>query len=125
MEGKKKRIVVDTNILISSLINPESIVWKVLDLEYITFLLPEIAVDELEKYKERIKGKLHSRGYEEEYEYLLSELLTPLIVVPSSEYEDEIEEDYEIMKYIDEKDTVFLALAMAYDCSTWSDDSDF
>ncbi len=125
MERKKKRIVVDTNVLISSLINPESIVWKVLDIEYITFLLPEIAVDELEKYKEMIQGKLQSRGCEGEYEYLLSELFTPLIVVPSSEYEEEIEEAYEIMKDIDEKDTEFLALAMAFDCSIWSDDSHF
>ncbi len=125
MEGKEKRIVVDTNVLMSSLINPESIVWKVLDIEDITFLLPEIAVDELEKYKEMIQRKLHSRGYEEEYEYLLSELFTPLIVVPSSEYEDEIEEAYEIMKDIDAKDTEFLALALSYDCSIWSDDDDF
>ncbi|MFW5953566.1 MAG: PIN domain-containing protein [Candidatus Natronoplasma sp.] len=117
MEGKEKRIVVDTNVLISSLINPESIVWKVLDIEEITFLLPEIAIDELEKYKRMIQGKLNSRGYEDEYEYLLSELFTPLIIVPSSEYEHEIEEAYEIMKNIDEKDTEFLALALAYDCS--------
>ncbi len=125
MAGKEKRIVVDTNVLISSLINLESVVWRVLDTENTVFLVPELAVDELEKYEEMIQEKLNSRGCEEEYEHLLSELFTPLIVVPSSEYKEEMEEAYEAMKDIDEKDTEFLALAIAYDCSIWSDDGDF
>lgn len=125
MAGKEKRIVVDTNVLISSLINPDSVVWKVLNIEEMVFLVPEIAVDELEKYEEMIQEKLDSKGVEAEYEHLLSELFTPLIVVPSSEYKEEIQEAYEIMKDIDEKDTEFLALAMAYDCSIWSDDDHF
>ena len=125
MAGKERRIVVDTNVLISSLINPESIVWNVLDIEDIVFLVPELAVDELEKYEEMIQEKLNSRGCEDEYEYLLSELFTPLIVVPSSEYKEEMEEAYEIMKDIDEKDTEFLALAIAYEGSIWSDDGGF
>ncbi len=74
-----------------------------LDIEDIVFLVPELAVDELEKYEEMIQEKLNSRDCEDEYEYLLSELFTPLIVVPSSEYKDEMEEAYETMKDIDEK----------------------
>ncbi len=125
MAGKEKRIVVDTNVLISSLINPRSVVWKVLDIDDMVFLVPELAIDELEKYEEMIQGKLNSRGCEDEYKYLLSELFAPLIVVPSSEYKEEMEEAYETMKNIDEKDTEFLALAIAYKCSIWSDDGDF
>ena len=103
MAGKEKRIVVDTNVLISSLINPESVVWKVLDIDDMEFLVPELAVDELEKYEEMIQEKLKSRDCKDEYEYLLSELFTPLIVVPSSEYKEEMEGAYETMKDIDEK----------------------
>ncbi|MFW6144201.1 MAG: PIN domain-containing protein [Candidatus Natronoplasma sp.] len=96
-----------------------------MDIEEMAFLVPEIAVDELEKYEEMIQEKLNSKGVEAEYEHLLSELFTPLIVVPSSEYKEEIEEAYEVMKDIDEKDTEFLALAIAYNCSIWSDDGHF
>jgi len=57
-------------VLISSLINPDSVVWKVLQIEEVNFLVPEIAVDEVEEYRELIRDKLRPKGKKEEYEYL-------------------------------------------------------
>ncbi len=125
MARKEKRIVVDTNVLISSLINPNSVVWNIIDVEEIDFLVPELVIYEVEKYEKLIKKKIKLKGRKEAYEYLLSELFTKVIIVPAIYYQKHIEEAYEIMGVIDEKDTEFLALAIAYKCSIWSDDKDF
>ncbi len=125
MEIAEEKIVVDTNVLISALINPDSIVWKIISLEEPDFLVPEITVDEIEEYESLIKEKLSSQDREEEYNYLLSELFHPIVIVPIPVYEEKLEQAYEVMKPIDEKDTEFLALALQYDCPIWSDDSDF
>ncbi|MFW6111322.1 MAG: PIN domain-containing protein [Thermoproteota archaeon] len=121
----EEKIVVDTNVLISSLINPDSIAWRIIDLEGPDFLTPEIAVDEIEEYESLIRDKLASQEREEEYNYLLSELFHPIVVVPLSVYGGRLEQAYKIMEPIDEKDTEFLALALQYNCPIWSDDTDF
>lgn len=125
MGKTEEKIVIDTNVLISALINPDSVVWKIIGLESIDFLVPEIAVDEVEAYEGLIEDKLKSRERKEEYDYLLSELFHPIVIVPSAIYEEKLKKAYEVMKAIDEKDTEFLALALSYDCPIWSDDKDF
>lgn len=125
MAATEEKIVVDTNVLISALINPDSIVWEVVEIEEVDFLAPEIVVDEIEKYESLIKDKLDSREREEEYDYLLSELFHPIVIVSPSVYEEKVKEAHKVMKSIDEKDTEFLALALTYDIPVWSDDGDF
>lgn len=125
MAAKEGRIVVDTNVLISALINPNSIVWDIIRIEEVDFFAPEITIDEIENYEDMIKNKLESKERKEEYSYLTSELFHPVIIVPTPVYEEEIEKAYKIMKSVDEKDTEFLALALSYGCPIWSDDSDF
>jgi predicted nucleic acid-binding protein len=125
MDGSKRRLVVDTNALLSALINPESVIWSLLQIDEIEFVVPEIAVDELEKYEGMVNDKLEARNAREDYEYLIAELYGDVVVVPVSVYEDELESAYAIMEGIDEKDTEFLALALAFECSILSNDNDF
>lgn len=125
MAATEEKIVVDTNVLISALINPDSIVWEIVEIEEVDFLAPEIVVDEIEKYESLIKDKLDSREREEEYDYLLSELFHPIVIVSPSVYEGKVKEAHKVMKSIDEKDTEFLALALTYDIPVWSDNGDF
>ncbi|KXB05621.1 hypothetical protein AKJ50_00400 [candidate division MSBL1 archaeon SCGC-AAA382A13] len=125
MGTTEKKFVVDTNVLISALINPDSIVWEIVEVEELGFLVPEIVIDEIETHKRLIKNKLSSHEKKEEYEYLISEIFHPMVVVPSSVYEKKMKQAYDIMKSIDEKDTEFLALALTYDIPIWSDNSDF
>lgn len=125
MDGSKRRLVVDTNALLSALINPESVIWSLLQLDEIEFVVPEIAVDELEKYEGLVNDKLEARNAREEYEYLIAELYGDVVIVPVLVYEDELESAYAIMEEIDEKDTEFLALALAFECPILSDDNDF
>ncbi|MDY6774064.1 MAG: PIN domain-containing protein [Candidatus Nanohaloarchaea archaeon] len=125
MERKEKTVIVDTNVLISSLINPESAVWDLLDLPDVSFLVPEIALDELEKYEDMVEDSLEEREREEAYEYLISKLFDSVTVVPVRIYREELPAAYQVMEDIDEKDTEFLALALALEAPILSDDSDF
>ncbi|KXA89222.1 hypothetical protein AKJ57_05645 [candidate division MSBL1 archaeon SCGC-AAA259A05] len=125
MESTEEKFVVDTNVLISALINSDSVVWEIVEVEDLDFLVPEIVVDEIKTHKNLIKDKLSSQESKEEYEYLISEIFHSIIVVPSSVYEEKVEQAYDIMKSIDEKDTEFLALALTYDSPIWSDNGDF
>lgn len=125
METAEEKFVVDTNVLISALINPDSIVWEVIGVEELDFLVPGLAVDEIEAHKGLIEDKLASQERKEEYEYLISEIFRPVVIVPSSVYEKNVKQAYEIMKSVDEKDTEFLALALTYDIPIWSDNGDF
>lgn len=125
MATTEEKIVVDTNVLISALINPDSIVWEIVEIDEVYFLAPEIVVDEIEEYESLIRDKLDSRDEKEEYDYLLSELFHPIVIISSSVYEKRVKEAYETMEPIDEKDTEFLALALTYNCPIWSDNGDF
>lgn len=122
MAGKKGRLVVDTNVLMSTLINPDSVVWQILEKEDFSFKVPGIAVEELEKYEDLIEDKIEGR--EEDFEYLISELFHNIDIVPLDTYRGSIKEAKETMQNIDEKDTEFLALALENNSVIWSDDQD-
>ncbi len=100
---KEKKNCLGTNVFISSLIYPNSVVWNIIDIDDLDFLVPELVIYEIEKYEKLIKNKIKLRGRKEAYEYLLSELFTQVIIVPTIYYKKHIKEAYEIMKEIDEK----------------------
>lgn len=122
MEGEKEKIVVDTNVLLSTLINPDSVVWNVLEEEQFQFIAPELIVSEIERYSEKVVKKLGGR--EEDYNYLLADLLRLVDIVETEEYQDSIQEAYRAVKDIDEKDTEFIALAITENSPLWTDDKD-
>ena len=57
----ENKIVVDTNVLIGALINPNSIVWSILEIKDIEFFVPEFFLLELNEYKQLIKEKLDTK----------------------------------------------------------------
>lgn len=109
--------------LMSTLINPDSIVWDILEGDDLRFKSPEIVVDELEKYQELIEDKIESR--EEDFDYLISELFHNIDIISFDKYRNQIDQAKIEMESIDEKDTEFVALALKLDSAIWSDDKDF
>ena len=104
------KLIIDTNILISSLLK-DSTTREILLNESLNFYLPEIVLSEVNKYLPYIIQK--SELSEEEIKKLLNTLLENLILVPIDEYENKMDEGMKIIGNIDEKDTQFIALALS------------
>ncbi len=117
------KLIIDTNILISSLLK-DSTVREILLNESLNFYLPEIVLSEVNKYLPYIIQK--SELSEEEIKKLLNTLLESLILVPIDEYENKMDEGMKIIGNIDEKDTQFIALALSIENDgIWSNDKHF
>jgi predicted nucleic acid-binding protein len=117
------KLIIDTNILISSLLK-DSTVREILLNESLNFYLPEIVLSEVNKYLPYIIQK--SKLSEEEIKKLLNTLLENLILVPIDEYENKMDEGMKIIGNIDEKDTQFIALALSIENDgIWSNDKHF
>ena len=117
------KLIIDTNILISSLLK-DSTTREILLNESINFYLPEIVLSEVNKYLPYIIQK--SELSEKEIKKLLNTLLENLILVPIDEYEKKMDEGMKIIGKIDEKDTQFIALALSIENDgIWSNDKHF
>ncbi|KKK68164.1 hypothetical protein LCGC14_2946810 [marine sediment metagenome] len=104
------KLIIDTNILISSLLK-DSTTREILLNESLNFYLPELVLSETNKYLPYIIQK--SELNEKEIKKLLNTLLENLILVPIDEYEKKMDEGMKIIGKIDEKDTQFIALALS------------
>lgn len=124
-DKEKIQVVIDTNILISALIKDDSTTSKIIKSGIFEIYYPEDGMFELKKYRDYIIKKRKKALQRKSLDYALSFLLESVNVVPSLLYEDKIREAYEIMKDIDEKDTLFLALALKLQCPIWLNDGDF
>ena len=118
------KIVIDSNIFISSLLKDGKI------REIITFnvahalLFPETILEEIKEHKQELLEK--SGLSEEEFEDLISKLLNYVIVVPFDKIKIFEEEAKQIIGNIDKDDVSFIAASLANDsCSIWSDDRHF
>jgi predicted nucleic acid-binding protein len=117
------KLIIDTNILISSLLK-DSKTREILLNESFDFYLPEIVLSEINKYLPYISQK--SKLGEDEIKRLLNTLLENIYLVPVFEYEEELNAGKEIMKDIDEKDTQFMALALSIENDgIWTNDKHF
>lgn len=117
------KFIIDTNVLISSLLK-DSTTRELLLNESFEFYLPEIVMSEVKKYFPHISQK--SGKSEEELKKLLNVLLENLNLVPIDEYEDQMDEALKIMSTIDEKDSQFIALALSIkNDGIWSNDKHF
>ena len=117
------KLIIDTNILISSLLK-DSTTRELLLNESFKFYLPEIVMSEVKKYLPYVSEK--SGLNEEEIKKILNTLFENLNIVPLDEYEDKIDEAMEIIGKIDEKDTQFVALALSIkNDGIWSNDKHF
>ncbi len=117
------KLIIDTNVLISSLLK-DSTTRELLLNESFEFYLPEIVLREVNKYLQYIIQK--SKLSEESIKNLLNIILENLHLVPIDEYEGKMDEGMEIIGKIDEKDTQFIALALAIkNDGIWSNDKHF
>ncbi len=114
--------IIDTNVLISALIK-KGLTREILTDFNINFIFPEQGLEEIYFYKSEIirKAKINER----EFDVLLLRLLKYIRLIPTEIFVDFREEANKIMNKIDKDDIIFIACALAFDCSIWSDDKHF
>lgn len=116
------KVVVDTNILFSALLKNGNRFADSLQLsEEIDFFIPKYAIVELFKYKDKIVK--HSQIPEEK---ILEALYTLLKSIHFFDEElisvESLREAYGLCKDIDEKDMIFVALAIELNAKLWTGD---
>ncbi len=117
------RLIVHTNILISSLIK-DSKTREILLLPFMDFYLPEFALEEVEAHKTKI-SKLSGLS-PDEIDFLLDLLLENISIVPAQTIRPYLKEAERIIGDIDPNDIPFVALALAVDNDgIWSNDKHF
>jgi predicted nucleic acid-binding protein len=63
---------------------------------------------------------------DEECRFLIDALLSAITIIPRREFDSYLPRAHQIMTYIDEDDTPFLALALSFrNDGIWSEDKDF
>ena len=108
----KHKYVIDANVLFSAFISGKS-VYRLLFSEH-TIYLPDFAFLEIEKYKQRILKK--TKLSEQEFQEFVLKLLTNVTVIPNLLISQRsLKNAYELCKGIDEKDTVYIAVALEFD----------
>jgi len=110
-------LVIDANILFSALIK-NRLTSKLLFEEDFILYAPEFIVEEIQKYENFLLKKT-SRTKEGFIQiiHILKEIIT---VIPKEEYSNFIEEAEKFSP--DEKDAIYLALALKLKCAIWSND---
>ncbi len=116
-------IVVDTNIVFSTLLNPKSTVGEILMnlQDKFTFFGPELLIDELERYAPKIAAftKLTSHQLIQIEQMILTNLT---LVSEELISERSWVAAYELTKDVDENDTPFVALALELNTKLWTGD---
>jgi|LGVE01.1.fsa_nt_gb predicted nucleic acid-binding protein len=115
----KHKYVIDANVLFSAFITGKN-VYRLLFSEY-TIYLPDFAFLEIEKYKQRILKK--TKLTELEFQEFVLKLLTNVTVIPNLLISQRsLKDAYELCKDIDEKDTVYIAVALEFDVTLITSD---
>jgi predicted nucleic acid-binding protein len=115
------KIIVDSNIIFSSLLNRHSSISDTLFRKEIDFVMPKYAYIELFKYKEKIIRL--SRHNEEEILEILYKLFKNVnifdenLLAPNT-----LKKAYQLVKDVDEKDIIFVALTIELDGLLWTGD---
>lgn len=111
-------LVVDANILFAALIK-ESTTATLVFSPFLKLYAPDFVVEEFMKYAELIQKKMKRTN--EEFVTIMHLLHQIITVVPEEEYAKWMEEAKEISP--DEKDVMYVALALKLKCGIWSNDS--
>lgn len=117
------KVVIDTNIFISALINKESLIREIIINSDFDFLFPEFEFQEIYKYKDEILRK--SKLSEIEFIKATSTLLNHVRIINYEEIYDYYSEAFQIMHEIDSDDIIFIATALTFNAVIWSEDSHF
>jgi predicted nucleic acid-binding protein len=117
------RLVIDTNIIISSLIS-NSVRRNILLNSGFEFISPEYTYTEIKNHIDLIQKKAKIRS--KELQYVMDILFSNIKIYPKEEYIECYPEAKKIMSEIDPDDAPFLALALkAQVDGIWSEDKGF
>lgn len=117
------RLIVDTSILISSLLK-DSITREILLLPTMRFYLPEFALEEIETKKPKM-SRLSGLS-PDEIHIMLDLMLYNISIVPAQMIKPHLEEASKLIGGIDPNDIPFVALALAVENDgIWSSDKHF
>jgi predicted nucleic acid-binding protein len=116
------KLVLDSNIIFSALIK-KSITRDIILSDFFELYAPEYIFNEITKHKELLlkKSKL-DRG---DFDALLLLLQKHIHLVTKDKYNEKMATAEDILGNIDITDSPFLALALALNCSIWSNDGHF
>ncbi len=110
-------LVIDTNILISSVLVKSDLQKIIFDLRT-TLYSPEFMLEEIEKYREEIIER--SKYSEVELQGLLMGIFSRIHIIPREEYKNSELKAKKIT--LDEKDWPFVALGLELSCPLWTND---
>ena len=117
------RIVVDTNIVFSAILNSNGLIGELLfnSEEQFEFYSPEFIIDELAKYKTKLKALTNMS--EKRIDVSINQVLKNIILISSEAIADAFwKQAYELAADVDENDTPFLATAIGIEASIWTGD---
>jgi len=116
-------LVIDTNIVFSTLLNPKSFIGEIIMnvQDDFTFVAPSLLMEEIERYTSKIE--LYSKLNAKEIQSVKTLVLNSIEFIS----EELISEDnwlsaYELTKNVDEYDTPFIALALELNARLWTGD---
>jgi len=116
-------LVVDTNIVFSTLLNPHSAIGEILMniQDDFSFFAPELLKEELKKYSSKIKA--YSKLNQEELSVIEALVLSNINLV-SEELISQLSwvHAFEPTKNVDEDDTPFVALSIELNTKLWTGD---
>jgi predicted nucleic acid-binding protein len=111
-------LVIDANVLISSLISTQGKNFDLIFNDEIELYAPEFLLDEFEKYKKEILSK--SKLLEEDFRLFLSLISSRISFIPYLEFKKFVLNAKKITP--DPKDMEYFALALKLNCGIWSND---
>ena len=116
-------LVVDTNIVFSTLLNPYSAIGEILMnlQDEFTFFAPDLMKGELKKYSSKIA--LYTKLNQEDLSNIETAVLTTINFVSEESISDQSwKQAFALTKDIDEDDTPFVALAIERSAKLWTGD---
>ena len=117
------KLVVDTNIVFSTLLNPRSTIGEILMSiqDDFIFFAPELLKDELKRYAPKIAA--YSKLDQNNLSYIETLILSTINFVPEELISDQSwGQAITLMKDIDEDDTPFVALGIELGAKLWTGD---
>ena len=117
------KVVVDTNIVFSAILNSNGLIGELLfnSEDQFAFYSSEFIIEELSKYKAKLQAL--TRMSEEKIDVSINQVLKKMDLI-SSEAISEIhwKRAYELVSDVDENDTPFLATAIGIEAVIWTGD---
>ncbi len=111
-------LVLDANILFASFIK-EGMTAALLFDSNLEVYAPEFIIEEFMKYASTIEQK--TKRTREEFVGIMHALQEIITIIPEQEYASHMDEAKDISP--DDKDTMYLALALKMNCAVWSNDA--